>query len=93
MASIRFSEDIRSLSEFRANTAAFVTQVQTTRRPLVLTQHGRGAAVLLDITEYERLAERAEVLEDIRVAEEQIARGEGIEHDEVKRQLLARFRR
>lgn len=93
MASIRFSEDIRSLSEFRANTAGFIRQVQSTRRPLVLTQHGRGAAVLLDITEYERLAERAEVLEDIRVAEAQFARGEGIDHDEAKRQVLARLRR
>lgn len=91
MASIRFSEDIRSLSEFRANTAAFIAQVQATRRPLVLTQHGRGAAVLLDVGEYERLAERAELLEDIRVAEEQYARGEVVEHDEAKRQVLARL--
>ena len=93
MASIRFSEDIRPLSEFRANAAAFVEQVQSTHRPIVLTQHGRGAAVLLGVAEYERLVERTEVLEDIRVAEEQIARGEGIEHDEAKRQVLARLRR
>lgn len=92
MANIRFSEDIRPLSEFRANTAAFIEQVQTTRRPIVLTQHGRGTAVLIDLAEYERLVERAEVLEDIRVAEEQIARGEGIEHDEAKQQVLARLR-
>jgi prevent-host-death family protein len=93
MTAIRFSEDIRSLSEFRANTAAFVEQVQTTQRPIVLTQHGRGAAVLLDVSEYERLVERAEVLDDIRVAEEQFARGEAVEHDEAKRQVLARLRR
>jgi antitoxin YefM len=93
VASIRFSEDIRPLSEFRANTAAFIEQVQTTRRPIVLTQHGRGAAVLLDLPQYERLLERAEVLEDIRVAEEQIARGEGVEHDAAKEMILARLRR
>jgi prevent-host-death family protein len=90
---IRFSEDIRPLSEFRANTAAFVEQVQTTQRPIVLTQHGRGAAVLLGVSEYERLVERAEVLDDIRVAEEQFARGEVIEHEEAKRQALARLKR
>jgi antitoxin YefM len=93
MGTIRFSEDVRPLSEFRANAASFVEQVQTTRRPIVLTQHGRSAAVLLDVAEYERLVERAEVLEDVRVAEEQIARGEGIEHEEAKRQVLARLRR
>lgn len=93
MATIRLTEDVRPVSEFRANAAAFIEQIQATRRPILLTQHGRGAAVLLDVAEYERLVERAEVLEDIRVAEEQIARGEGIEHEEVERRLLARFKR
>lgn len=93
MTTVRFSEDIRLVSEFRANTAAFIEQVQTTRRPILLTQHGRGAAVLIDVAEYERLVERAEVLEDIQLAEEQVARGEGIEHEEVERRLLARFKR
>jgi antitoxin YefM len=93
LSAIRFSEDIRPLTEFRANAAAFVEQVQTTHRPIVLTQHGRSAAVLLDVSEYERLVERAEVLEDIRTAEEQLARGEGVEHEAAKQQTLARLRR
>jgi antitoxin YefM len=93
MVQIRFSEDVRPLSEFRANTAAFIEQVQSTHRPIVLTQHGRSAAVLLDVAEYERLVEREEVLEDIRIAEAQIARGEGVEHDEAREQVLARLRR
>jgi hypothetical protein len=41
----------------------------------------------------ERLIKAAEILEDIRVAEEQIARGEGVEHDEAKHRILARLRR
>lgn len=93
MASVRFSEDVRPLSEFRANAAAFVQQVQTTQRPIVLTQHGRSAAVLLDVTEYERLVERAEVLEDIRTAEEQVARGEGVDHDAALERVLAHIAR
>ena len=93
MPTIRVSEDIRSLSEFRANVAAFVEQVRKTRRPLVLTQHGRSSAVLLDVSEYERLVERAELLEEIRTAEEQIARGEGVDHEEARDQLLTRLER
>jgi antitoxin YefM len=93
MSSIRVSEDIRPLSEFRANAAAFVQHVRQSRRPLVLTQRGRGAAVLLDIAEYERLVERAELLEDITAAEEQIAAGEGIKHEDAKQQILSRLRR
>jgi antitoxin YefM len=90
---IRFSRDIRPLSEFRANAAAFIQQVRRTRRPLVLTQHGKSAAVLLDVQEYERLVERAEIIEDVAVAEEQLARGEGVEHATAKTQLLDRIRR
>jgi len=92
MPSLRFSEDIRPLSEFRANAASFIEHLRRSRRPLVLTQHGRSAAVLLDVSEYERLVERAEVLEDIREAEEQLARGEGVEHAAAKEQVLSRLR-
>ena len=55
-------------------------------------QHGGGAAASADTTEHEHLAERAEVLEAIRVAEDQLDRGEGIDHDEAKRQVSARLR-
>lgn len=88
---MRISEDIRPLSEFRANTAAFVRHVQESRRPMVLTQHGRGAAVLLDISEYERLVERSELLADLQVAEAQLQRGEGVDHDAALARVLARL--
>jgi prevent-host-death family protein len=89
----RPSRDIRPLSEFRANAASFVRQVQESGRPLVLTQHGRGAAVLMGIEEYERIIDLAELSEDIRTAEAQLARGEGISHDEAKRRVLSRLRK
>jgi prevent-host-death family protein len=93
MRPIRISRDIRPLSEFRANAAAFVEHVRTTRRPLVLTQHGRSAAVLLDVEEYERLLERAELLDEVAAAEEELDRGEGVSHEEAKARLPGRLRR
>ena len=89
----RLSRDIRPLSEFRANTAKLIRQVQETRRPLVLTQHGRGAAVLLDIGEYERLVEEAELAQDIRVAEAQLDRGEKVPHGQAREQVLSKLRK
>lgn len=41
----------------------------------------------------EDLAERADLLEDIRIAEDQIARGEGIPHEVAREQVMARLRR
>jgi antitoxin YefM len=92
MNSPRLSRDIQPLSEFRANTAKFIRHVQETGRPLVLTQHGRGAAVLLKLEEYERLVERAELAEDLRTAEAQFKRGEGVSHKQAKEQVLKSLR-
>jgi prevent-host-death family protein len=35
------------------------------KRPLVITQHGKDVAVLLDVHEYEALQEKIEILTDI----------------------------
>ncbi|TVP74124.1 MAG: type II toxin-antitoxin system Phd/YefM family antitoxin, partial [Gemmatimonadales bacterium] len=55
MPRIKPSEDVQPLSAFRANAAGFLDQVRETKRPLVLTQHGKSAAVLLEVGQYEAL--------------------------------------
>jgi len=45
---MNLTEDIEPIPDFRANAAALLKQVQETRRPLVLTPHGRSAAVVFD---------------------------------------------
>ena len=91
MLRVRVDEDIRPLSEFRAGVATFVKQIHETRRPMVLTQRGRGVAVLVDVQEYERMQERLELLEEVYKAEEQIASGEGISHEEARLRVLGRL--
>jgi antitoxin YefM len=91
MSRFRVDEDIRPLSEFRASVAAFVKRLSETRRPMVLTQHGRGVAVLLDVGEFERMQERLELLEDLLRAEGELAAGEGIPHDEARARVLERL--
>ncbi len=88
MSKLRVDEDIRPLSEFRAGVASFVKQVHESRRPMVLTQRGRGVAVLMDVGEFERMQERLEILEDIYRAEEQFAAGEGVEHEAARALVL-----
>lgn len=88
MSKVRVDEDIRPLSEFRAEVASFVKHIRETRRPMVLTQRGRGVAVLMDVHEFESMQERLEILEDIYRAEEQLAAGEGMSHEEAKARVL-----
>ena len=89
MSRVRPTQDIRPLADFRANLASVVRQVQRTKRPVILTQHGRSAAVLVDAGEYEALLDRAELLDDVRVAESEIAEGKGVTHGRAKSAVLA----
>ena len=89
---LNLDEDIKPLSEFRANVTACIRQTRKTRRPMVITHHGKSAAVLLDVSEYERLMQKMEILEDIRLAEDQLARDSGISHDAALKQVLAKVR-
>ena len=93
MPRLRPSQDVQPLSAFRANAAGFIDQVRETKRPLVLTQHGKSAAVVLDVDEYEALVEQVELIRDIRDARGEMARGEGIPHEDVVAELRARLKR
>ena len=90
---IRVDEDIRPLSEFRAGVASFVSQIQETGRPMVLTQHGRGVAILMDAHGYSEMQERLALLEDIFKAEAEIASGKGVPHDAARARALKKLRK
>jgi prevent-host-death family protein len=89
MGSFSFVQDIQPLSTFRGNVTGFIKQVQDTHRPLVITNHGRSAAVLLDVIKYEEIMERLELLQDIHLAESQLADGKGVIHSEAFEQALS----
>lgn len=63
MRHINLEDDIKSLSEFRANSANFIKQIKDTKRPLILTQHGKSTAVLVDVAEYQATIEKLELLQ------------------------------
>ena len=87
MPAVKPTEDIQPLTAFRANVASFVDQVRETGRPLVLTQHGRSAAVLLGAADYEALIEELEILRDIQISERELAEGKGVPHEQVAQEL------
>jgi antitoxin YefM len=91
MHRIQLDQDIQSVSELRAHTTSYINQVRETKRPLVLTQHGKSSAVLLDVAEYERLIDKLEVIQDIRNGQREIAEGKGVKHDEALNMLLAKL--
>ncbi|GBD88938.1 phd_YefM [bacterium BMS3Abin03] len=90
MHRINLDQDIQPLSVFRSEIAYYFNKVKKTKRPLIITQNGKSSAVLLDVAEYQSMIDKIEVLEDIKLAEEQISSGKGISHTKVKRMFAKR---
>jgi len=88
----RLDTDIKPVSEFRANAADLIEQVRNSGRPLILTQRGHSAAVLLDVANYAQLVEELELLRDVRTAAQQIDSGKGVSNRDAKAELRRRFR-
>lgn len=63
--SVKFSEDIVSLSDMKVNPGKIVNQVDKTRRPILLTSRGRGVAVVQSLKDYEAELEEKAFLKDV----------------------------
>lgn len=84
MKPINPKTDVVPLSEFRANVSELLKQTQQTGRPIVITQHGRGAAVLISADDYADLLDRMEYMRSIGSALSRSAAGEKvIPHEKV----------
>ena len=90
MQRLRIDQDIKPMSEFRTGIASFLKQVHDTKRPMIITQHGKGVAVLLDVNEYEVMQEKIELLQDIQTSISQLENGGGIETNDAKAMVLKR---
>jgi len=91
MQRIQLDKDIKPLSEFRSKVATYLDQVHNTKRPLLITQNGKSSAVLMDVSEYEAIIDKIELLQDIQLAKSQVEAGKGISHSEAKKLILKRI--
>ena len=71
------------VSDLRQDVAAVLKRLRSSREPLVITQRGRAAAVLLSIETYERREEERALLELLAQGEKEVAAGKGHDLDEV----------
>ena len=90
MQRLRINDDIKPLSEIRTGLANFIKQVHNTKRPVIITQHGKSVAVLMDAIEYEAMQEKIELLTDVQTSINQIENGQGIDHVEAMERVLSR---
>jgi prevent-host-death family protein len=84
---ISISKDIEPLSEFRKKSADFVKRLKKEKQPIILTQHGKSAAVLIDVSEYERFTKKLEMLEDLLEAKQQVEQGKTYTMDQARERI------
>jgi antitoxin YefM len=92
MKRLKINEDIRPMSEFRTGIASFIKKIHATKRPLIITQHGKGVAVLLDADEFELMQDKIELLQDIQTSISQIESGQGITHSNAKAAVIGKIK-
>jgi len=84
--------------EFRTHLADLLDEVADRREHVTITRHGRPAAVLVPVDEYQALEETAEILSDedtlaaIRRGLDDLATGEITPLDDVRAEHAARAR-
>jgi len=65
MKDIEVSQSIVPLGKFKARAPHYLREIAETGRPLVITQNGHSAAVLLSPEEYDRIRRHQRFLESI----------------------------
>ncbi len=86
------------LADAKARLSAVLDEVRDTHERVVITRNGRPEAVILSVSDLEALEETLDLLatpgalEEIRAAEAEIARGEAIGAEELRRLMDERVR-
>jgi antitoxin YefM len=84
--------------EFRTHLAELLDEVADRREHVTVTRHGRPAAVLIPVDEYDALEETAEILSDedtlaaIRRGVDDLAAGDVVPLEQVRDEHAARSR-
>jgi len=85
------AEDIHPAAELPSRGEELLRQVRETRRPIVLTQEGKGAAVLMDVASFQSLIEENDLLRDVHRGLADVEAGRVVPHEEARARLLARY--
>jgi antitoxin YefM len=92
MAEPVFSSDVRPITDLKAKSSAIVEQARRTRRPVLITQRGRGVVVVIALEEFERMKEELAFGRAVDEGAEQARRGQFASASEVAAVLGKRRR-
>jgi prevent-host-death family protein len=91
MSNLRVAEDIVPLSDFKARASELLKRLAETGAPMVITQNGRAAGVLLSPTEFDALTERARFVNAVADGLEDTRSGRHVRHESMVAEVRARY--
>ncbi len=57
--------NIKPLSEFRNNIKKYIQELNSSKKPMVITQHGKSAAVILNVDEFQQMQDQIDFMKKI----------------------------
>lgn len=87
MRQIQLSNDIVSVGELKVQAARLLRRLHEDRRPIVITQHGKAAGVLVSPEDFDRLTETARFVESVRMGLADSEAGKLIDDDDLDAML------
>lgn len=82
---------LKPVTEIKRHATEIIDRLREDRVPILITEHGREAAVLLDVATYKGMLHRLELLELIAKGEEAFLEGRVSDHEDVKARLAKRW--
>jgi len=89
---LHVADDIVPIGEFKTQAARLLRRVAQTSRPLVITQNGRPAGVMLSPAEYDRLCARERFLVSVAAGAVDAEEGRVMDSDTLRTRLAERRR-
>ncbi len=89
---LSIADDIVPVTDLKANAASWIEALAERDSPIVVTQHGRAAAVLLSPRAYDALTSRARFVAAVEEGLRDADAGRSIPHSEIVREMTNRYR-
>jgi len=75
------------VTTLKRKASKIISDLEREHAPVLITQHGRPAAYLVDVETYEKLHQRVAILEGIARGERAVDQGRIVSHAEAKKRM------
>ena len=87
MKPISISQNIVSLSVFKNRASKMLREVQSTHRPVVITQNGQAAAVLISPADFDLLTEQVRFVDAVQRGLADVQQGRVLPDEDLDKEL------